>query len=259
MPVKYSIVMPAFNRGTFLVDVIKSYQDQTYKDWEMVIVDDGSTDNTPDIASAYAKQDGRIVFSRIETNAGVGNARAAGNRLASGDYIVVADSDDFPHPNRLDIVNTYISKTGADVFYSNVEIYNAQTHETKLRFFQPYDKDLLYYLNYIPNPAACYKKSAYLEVGGYDKNFLIGEDYDLWLSLADKNKSFVYCPESTVRMTSHPGSVRQKRQQQHKYFLELIRKKHNCPKINIDKVRLLANDETYKYFTQESHFNRWFG
>jgi hypothetical protein len=96
-----SIVMPAWNRQTFLPECIRSIQRQTYKDWELIIVDDGSTDDSQFLYDFYTKQDKRIRVISIE-HGGIAKARNEGVRQSKGEYIAVFDSDDVMMPERLE-------------------------------------------------------------------------------------------------------------------------------------------------------------
>jgi glycosyltransferase involved in cell wall biosynthesis len=96
-----SIVMPAWNRQTFLPECVRSIQRQTYKNWELIIVDDGSTDDSKFLYDFYTKEDPRIkvVYTKHE---GISKARNAGVKESKGDYIAVFDSDDVMLPERIE-------------------------------------------------------------------------------------------------------------------------------------------------------------
>ncbi|WP_334031660.1 glycosyltransferase family 2 protein [Alteromonas sp. P256] len=93
-----SIVIPVYNRAKFIINAIKCIEAQTYKDWELIIVDDGSTDNLSDIVSSYPLN---LTFLKQE-NAGPGAARQAGTEVANGTFIAFYDSDDEWKPNHLE-------------------------------------------------------------------------------------------------------------------------------------------------------------
>lgn len=100
-PVFISIITPAYNAGRFIGETIESVQAQTYPHWEMLIVDDGSTDDTRMIAAAYAGSDKRIVMLSAGQNSGPATARNIGLQQARGRYIVFLDSDDLLLPDKL--------------------------------------------------------------------------------------------------------------------------------------------------------------
>jgi len=94
-----SIVMPTYNREAYLAEAIGSVLSQTYKDWELIIVDDGSTDDTSTLINHY--KDKRIRYLPLDRNRGIAYARNYGIKNAKGEYIAVMDSDDLMSPNRL--------------------------------------------------------------------------------------------------------------------------------------------------------------
>jgi glycosyltransferase involved in cell wall biosynthesis len=96
-----SVVMPTYNRAHLLPPVVESILSQDFRDLELVIVDDGSTDNTAEIVQEIQAQDPRVRYVRLPQNRGVGFARDAGLRYAQGQYIALADSDDLWLPGRL--------------------------------------------------------------------------------------------------------------------------------------------------------------
>ena len=101
MPI-VSVVMPVFNRVTFVCSAVDSILNQTLDDFEFIIVDDGSTDDTCDEIKKYANTDNRIKLLPLPSNGGQGLARALGNDAATGRYIAVMDSDDKAMPDRLE-------------------------------------------------------------------------------------------------------------------------------------------------------------
>ena len=95
-----SIVMPVRNREVYLAECIDSIIAQSYKDWELIVVDDGSTDSTPELIKYFEEKDDRIVYIKGVHN-GISVARNTGVQASQGDYIAVMDSDDVMHPDRL--------------------------------------------------------------------------------------------------------------------------------------------------------------
>ena len=97
-----SIITPTYNCGKFIGETIESVQAQTYKNWEMIIVDDKSTDYTKDVVDKYSKRDHRIKYYCLEENSGAAVARTKAMELASGKYMAFLDSDDLWMPDKLD-------------------------------------------------------------------------------------------------------------------------------------------------------------
>lgn len=97
-----SIITPTYNCGEFIARTINSVQAQTYQNWEMIIVDDRSKDNTRDIVEAYMEKDPRIQYHLLEVNSGAAVARTKAMHLAKGSYIAFLDSDDIWLPDKLE-------------------------------------------------------------------------------------------------------------------------------------------------------------
>ena len=107
-----SIITPCYNGGRLLADTVESVLSQTYAQWEMIIVDDGSTDDTPRIAADYAARDGRVQLIR-QQNAGTARARNAAMKRARGRYIALLDADDLWEPDFLEAQLAFMRQTGA--------------------------------------------------------------------------------------------------------------------------------------------------
>ena len=96
-----SIILPTYNREVYLVDALNSIIGQTYKDWECIVVDDGSTDHTHKIMDFYTERDKRIKYYKLPQNYGIAVARNFGIQVSKGEYIAVMDSDDVMMKDRL--------------------------------------------------------------------------------------------------------------------------------------------------------------
>lgn len=103
-----SILMPVYNAGDFLVDAITSIKKQTYKKWELIAVDDGSTDNSVDILKKFTKRDKRIKIFRFRKNQGLAYALNYGVLKAKGFYLARMDADDISLPRRLEVQLKYL-------------------------------------------------------------------------------------------------------------------------------------------------------
>ncbi|MEH2952294.1 glycosyltransferase family 2 protein [Candidatus Merdisoma sp. JLR.KK011] len=107
-----SIIMPTYNCASFIEETIESIQAQTYVRWELLIVDDCSTDNTKEIAAKYMKKDSRIKYQCLEINSGAAAARNVSMKLAKGEYIAFCDSDDLWMPDKLEKQLLFMKRTG---------------------------------------------------------------------------------------------------------------------------------------------------
>src|SRR5690554_5639650 len=111
---KFSILIPAYNAENFIAESILSVMNQTYPNWEMIIVNDGSTDNTLDILREYETIDKRIKVINQE-NKGPLLAREAGIDISTGDYLMFLDADDYYELNTLELVNEEIKMNNPDL------------------------------------------------------------------------------------------------------------------------------------------------
>lgn len=175
---KVSIIIPCYNQGHFLTDAIKSAFEQTHEEKEIIVVNDGSTDETERIIKHFEqrKTSSRAEFISItQENKGLSAARNAGIRKATGEYIVCLDADDKLDPS-------YIKRTIgiSDIVCTGTQEFGNRNRKWKTPLVIVRYKDLLVKnrLNY----AAIFKRSIWETVGGFDENMRLGfEDYRFWL------------------------------------------------------------------------------
>lgn len=193
-----SITMPVYNAEAHLEEAILSILRQTYKNFELIIVNDGSTDKSQDIIDTYSKLDSRIKAFK-QPNKGVVAASSFAIKKSIGEFITRHDADDISFPTKLDdFVYTLNVHPNAIVITGNIEVINERGEFIRKDFTPPNDtglKTALLVYNPLPNGATLIKKSAFEEVGGYSDVF--AEDLDLWIKLYDKGEfasteSFVY-------------------------------------------------------------------
>ena len=112
-----SVIMPAYNAEKYIGEAIASVRAQTYENWELLILDDGSADRTAEIAQAYAQQDARIQVLRNPQNMGVARTRNRGFDLAQGEWIALLDSDDRWRAQKLEKQLAVARSSDADIVY----------------------------------------------------------------------------------------------------------------------------------------------
>lgn len=117
--IKVSVVMPTYNSAEFVAESIEAIIGQTHGNWELLITDDCSNDNTREIVAGFAQRDSRIRLLMLEKNSGAGVARNNSIREATGDYIAFCDSDDVWKPEKLKIQLSYMRKHDVDVCYGS--------------------------------------------------------------------------------------------------------------------------------------------
>ena len=109
---KVSIITPSYNCGSYISDTIESVLAQTHTNWEMVIVDDCSTDDTCEVVAEYAAADSRIIYHKLEQNSGAAVARTKAMELADGDFMAFLDSDDLWTPEKLELQLKFMRDNG---------------------------------------------------------------------------------------------------------------------------------------------------
>jgi len=185
----FSIIIPTFNRKLFLKKAVDSVLDQTYTNFELIIIDDGSTDDSKEIINAY--YDARIKYSYQENN-GVASARNHGLKKAKGKYVAFLDSDDWWVPEKLSKTMDYINKFPnvkifhtEETWYKKGKLLNQKTKHKKPTGFV-YTKSLP--LCCISISTAVIKKDVFDNIELFDETFEACEDYDFWLRATNKYK-----------------------------------------------------------------------
>jgi glycosyltransferase involved in cell wall biosynthesis len=180
-----SIITPAFNAGKTLGRAIDSVLAQTYTNWEMIIVDDGSQDNTWDIAQAYSRASSKVTCL-WQANAGPASARNSALSQARGEYIALLDADDECLPHRLDVEVDYLLRNqGVTVVGSGaIEIDATSNKRLGVSRLPSTHAELIrtmYYRTPFFAPTVMARRLFFEQMGGFDPSRRYGEDHDLWL------------------------------------------------------------------------------
>lgn len=181
---KFSIVIPTYNRVEFILLAVKSTLDQDYANFEVIIVDDGSTDTTPEVVATIT--DPRVRYLRI-ANSERGAARNAGVRIATGDYVTFLDSDDVLYSDYLSTAAKNLTMFKDTVFFHlGYEVRNYLTE--KSGFIHKYDGSNINFL-LKGNPLSCLgifirRREALLFPFNEDRELSGSEDWELWIRLA---------------------------------------------------------------------------
>lgn len=202
---KFSIIIPTYNRAAFLPKAIESVLSQTYTDWELIIVDDGSTDNTKDVVAQYSDSRIRYIY---QDNAERSAARNNGIARANGDYVCFMDSDNYMKSDRLAKLSTYIEKENKlACYYTGIEYFNEQTGCGNIKdghsYPFPMDVNLLIQ-DIIATPQICCATEI-LRKHQFNPTLSIGEDMELLFRITDEFP-LVYVPnQATVVEVEHEG------------------------------------------------------
>ena len=196
---RISVVMPVYNGSAFLREAVDSILRQRYKDFELIIIDDGSVDETPEMLRAFSRRDPRVRVLRHARNMGLGCSLREGVEEARAEWVARMDADDIAHPDRLarqfaavredrtiDILGTQaveIDYTGRPLRVRSVPL----KHDAI--------RSLLPWVNPMIHPTVLFRRRAILEVGSYDCNLPNVEDYDLWYRCAAGGLRFANLPD----------------------------------------------------------------
>lgn len=175
-----SIIVPCYNQAEYLAETLDSVLAQTYPYWECIIVNDGSPDNTEEIALLYCNNDNRF-FYFYKNNGGLADARNYGIKKSHGKYILPLDSDDKIAPIYIEkVINCYQNNPNLKLVYTNVMHFGIIEGQCDL---PAYDYNRLLYMNHIV--CTCmYKRNDYDKTVGYNTNMIYGlEDWDFLISL----------------------------------------------------------------------------
>ncbi|MBC7766807.1 glycosyltransferase [Arenimonas sp.] len=183
--------MCTYNRAHFIKQAIDSVLSQTFQDWELLIVDDCSTDNTKKIISTYS--DDRIRYIQNPENLGITENRNKALSLSTGEYVAVLDSDDYwIDTNKLSLQNDFLDQNNNYALIGSNMIIVDEQGKTIKKVTYPYVnfliKNLLLMKNLFCHSSVLYRKQEILNLGGYDVTLPIWEDYDMWLKIGLKYK-----------------------------------------------------------------------
>ncbi|MEA5516414.1 glycosyltransferase [Nodularia sp. UHCC 0506] len=245
-----SVVIPAYNCENTIQSTIESVLTQTFKDFELIIINDGSQDATLDIISQI--HDPRIrVFSY--PNAGGNVSRNRGLHYAVGEFVSFLDADDIWTPEKLQLqLQALQNNTDAQVAYSwtdyineNGEIFVSGTHITANG--DVYEKLLVHnFLENGSNPLIC--REVLLELGGFDESLQAAQDWDMWLRLAARC-SFVAVPSVQILYRVSANSVSTNLAKQEKYCLQVFRNAYCARDLKDKNIQNLSMTNLYKYLT----------
>lgn len=184
-----TVYIPTYNRLELLKRAVQSVQSQTYKNFEIIIVDDNSSDGTQDFLVGLAKVDSRIRYFFKDKNSGACVSRNIAINLAQGELITGLDDDDYFLPHRLEFFLDYwVNKKREDsiaLFTSNIKSEKSnQAKEHSLFSKKYFKKDDLLFANYVGNQIFTETKTL-RQVSGFDESFCMWQDLELWYRVGD--------------------------------------------------------------------------
>ena len=183
--IKYlvSVVVPCYNQSHFLSEALQSVLNQTYSDWECIIVNDGSPDDTEKVAKEWIRKDSRFKYI-YKDNGGLSSARNAGIEMAEGEFILPLDADDkIGNEYLIRAVGEFAKDDRLKIVYCKAYKFGQESGELLLK---PYSLAELAQQNMV-FCTALYKKNEWEIIGGYDAKLKYGlEDWEFWISMLEK-------------------------------------------------------------------------
>ncbi|MFN2454881.1 MAG: glycosyltransferase family 2 protein [Pyrinomonadaceae bacterium] len=241
-----SIIMPAYNAEKHIAESIQSAINQTYQNWELIVVDDGSTDGTAEIARGFSDRDKRVKYF-FQKNSRLGKARNTGIKNSCGDLIAFLDSDDLWVKEKLELQVKTVHETRVDLVFSDGFIFveddvtdeNVTFQTLRGRFDGGGLSDLLLVGNYLPVLSVLARKDSLNEVGRFEEAPLYHgcEDYDLWLKLARHGAAFYGMKELLVRYRRHSGAMTHKDSKMLKPMLQVVKRYIYDSSLDKNKVK----------------------
>jgi glycosyltransferase involved in cell wall biosynthesis len=195
-----SIIVPCFNQGEYLEDCLESAYSQTVQAHEIIVINDGSTDNSQEVAERYMFREFPMVESPVrvvtQVNKGLASARNTGIMNATGNYILPLDADDMMLPNTIERITQEIIQTNADIIAPSFQEFGKSDRQVILGGFNMDDLKTANRLGYF----SAIRRSALLECGGYSPKMTWGfEDWHIWFDLFRRGKTIAIVQEILMK------------------------------------------------------------
>ncbi len=208
----FSVIIPTFNHAHLLKYALDSVLNQTYRNWEVIVVDNNSSDNTEDLVAEI--KDKRITYLKIENQGIIAKSRNIGIQKSRGTWIAFLDADDSWSNKKLEICAQKINKH-VDVIYHNLEIVTIEGYVKRKKYLnsrqikKPILIDLLVGGNPIANSSAVVRKSMLEKIGGINesKGIIAAEDYNTWLRISFFGGKFLYIPKLLGYYSLHSNNI----------------------------------------------------
>ena len=243
MEEKISVVIPTYNRADSILDCIRSVQDQTYQNLEIIVVDDGSQDGTEKLFEDFP--DKRVIYHRYTPNQGANHARNVGIQMATGNVIAFQDSDDLWMPDKLEKQYKYLVTKKKDLVFCGLErIEDGETTYHPLRVFDEVRDPVpqLLYGNLISTQTILVKKSVALDVM-FDESLKRFQDWDFVIHTAVKGYQIGYVRQALVRseVKSDSISARVNPTAGEKIYEKYKKQYDQYPSVKAHQLRMMAH------------------
>jgi teichuronic acid biosynthesis glycosyltransferase TuaG len=246
-----SVIMPAYNAEQYVAEAIKSVLDQTYPNWELIVVDDGSTDGTARVVNEFANADRRVKYV-FQENSQVGKARNTGLRNSAGPLVAFLDADDLWLKDKLELqVNTILNEN-VDLVFTECFVFegdNVTDESTTFAtptgtFHGPNLLNALFLRNRLAILSVLVRREALTKVGFFEEGakYQRCEDYDLWLKLARQGMVFHGMEKTLVRYRLHASAATRDKSRVLKPMIEVVRRYLDDVTVSGDEKRRRVRD-----------------
>lgn len=195
----FSVIIPTFNRAEKLRRALESLEAQTFRDFEVIVCDDGSTDDTRSAVESFSERM-PVTYLWEENFGGPGRPRNNGIRVSRGEWLCFLDADDWWYPEKLNLVRTHLAT--ADIVYHDLDRYPRRLWRPDNTFraravANPVFVDLMLKGNALPNSSVVVRREIVVAAGGVseEKSLVAAEDFDLWLKIARITERFTHIPQ----------------------------------------------------------------
>lgn len=221
---RVSIILPVYNGEKYLSKSIESIINQTYQDWELIIVNDCSSDKSPEIAERYEKEDSRIRVIHNTDNCKLPKSLNIGFSSARGDYLTWTSDDNMYLPTAIEKM-VRVLETGNDSYMVRTDMSYIDAEGNIIGESEEYTDEKMYLSNCL---GACfmYKRSVLDAVGEYDENTFCVEDYDYWLRILDEYHHIDSIKEILYMYRRHNESLSETKRVQVEHQLAKLREKY---------------------------------
>ncbi len=205
-----SVIIPTYNRADFILASVNSVLQQTFRDFELIVVDDGSSDNTAAVLQPLL---GQLRYVKRQERRGPSAARNVGIKLATADWLSFLDSDDLWLPQKLAQQMEFLrANPEAKICYTE-EIWYRQGRRVNPgkvhRKYSGWIYQRLLPLCIISPSSVVIHRSVFVQIGGFDETMPAGEDYDLWLRIGARYPIYLISVPLIVKRNGHPGQQSQ--------------------------------------------------
>ncbi len=230
--------MPVYNSGRFLCESLDSILGQTLKEFELIIIDDNSTDDSLQIIKKYKERDVRIKIIENKTNIGPARSRNAGIKKSAGKYIAILDSDDVCMRKRLEVEYNYLENHSDIYLVGSSAIFIDESGVTLRRYRKFNNPDIISWR--LPKSCGIIHSSVMFRnnrVSYYDPRYHYAHDYNLYLELLKRGKKLTNLPQFLIKYRVSPNAISFSKRTEQAAFRDLIQQKYSNMNRNLPLLK----------------------